>query len=76
LLQANVQLRPYSDEILTAAEKAAFSLYDEFAAKDADFKTVYQNWQQFRDRIYAWNNRNETSLERFLYAQLNKSQET
>jgi TRAP-type mannitol/chloroaromatic compound transport system substrate-binding protein len=75
LLQANVQLRPYSDEILTAAEKAAFSLYDEFAAKDADFKSVYQGWQQFRDRIYAWNNRNESSFERFVYAKLGNSQE-
>jgi TRAP-type mannitol/chloroaromatic compound transport system substrate-binding protein len=40
LLKTGVQLRAYSQEILEAAEKASFALYDEFAAKDADFKAV------------------------------------
>ncbi|AFY77289.1 TRAP-type mannitol/chloroaromatic compound transport system, periplasmic component [Pleurocapsa sp. PCC 7327] len=70
LLKNGVQLRPYSNEIMAAAEKAAFDLYDEFAAKDADFKTVYDEWKAFRDRIYAWNNRNQSSYERFVYSKL------
>lgn len=71
LLQAGVQLRPYSDDILSAAEKATFELYDEFAAKDADFKAVFDNWRQFRDRVYAWNNLNESNFTRFSYSKLN-----
>ncbi|HEY9763276.1 MAG TPA: TRAP transporter substrate-binding protein [Trichocoleus sp.] len=70
LLQAGVQLRPYSDDILSAAEKATFELYDEFAAKDADFKAVFDNWRQFRDRVYAWNNLNESNFTRFTYSKL------
>lgn len=70
LLEAGVQLRPYSDEILRAAETAAFALYDEFAAKDADFKAVFDGWKQFRDRVYAWNNLNEGNFTRFAYSNL------
>jgi TRAP-type mannitol/chloroaromatic compound transport system substrate-binding protein len=69
LIKSGVQLRPYSEEILRAAEQASFALYDEFAAKDPDFKAVYQEWQQFRDRIYAWHKLNEGSFTNFVYSQ-------
>jgi len=70
LLQGGVTLRPYSNEILAAAEKAAFELYDEFSAKDADFKSIFAEWKPFRDRVYAWNNINEGSFARHSYANL------
>lgn len=70
LLEAGVQLRPYSEEILAAAEKATFDLYNEFAAKDADFKAVFDSWKPFRDRLYAWNNLNESNFTRFVYSKL------
>lgn len=70
LLEAGVQLRPYSEDILSAAETAAFALYDEFAAKDADFKAVFEGWKQFRDRVYAWNNLNESNFTQFAYSKL------
>lgn len=71
LVDNGVQLRSYSEEIMTAAESAAFALYDEFAGKDADFKAVYDGWKQFRDRVYAWNNLNEANFTRFTYSKLN-----
>lgn len=67
LLSSGTQVRPYSQEILEAAEKAAFALYDEFATKDADFKAVYEPWKQFRDRIYAWDKLNQGSFTNFVY---------
>ncbi|MBF2001719.1 MAG: TRAP transporter substrate-binding protein [Synechococcales cyanobacterium C42_A2020_086] len=70
LIQSGVQLRQYSDEIMAAAEDASFALYDEFAAKDADFKSLFEEWKQFRSRVYAWNKLNEGSFERFTYAQM------
>ncbi|MGL5940140.1 MAG: TRAP transporter substrate-binding protein [Waterburya sp.] len=70
LIKSGVQLRPYSEEILRAGEQASFALYDEFAAKDPDFKAVYQEWQQFRDRIYAWHKLNENSFTNFVYSQI------
>jgi TRAP-type mannitol/chloroaromatic compound transport system substrate-binding protein len=73
LVSSGVQLRSYSEEILNQAEQAAFQLYDEFAAKDADFKKIYEGWKQFRDRIYTWNDLNESNFTRFTYSKLVKS---
>jgi TRAP-type mannitol/chloroaromatic compound transport system substrate-binding protein len=70
LLEGGVQLRAYSQEILDAAEEAAFALYDELAAKDADFATVYEQWKPFRERIYAWHNVNEGSFARHYSSKL------
>lgn len=71
LLSKGVQLRSYSKEIMDAAQQAALALYDEFAAKDADFQTVYSEWKEFRDRVYAWDNLNESNFTRFTYSKLN-----
>jgi TRAP-type mannitol/chloroaromatic compound transport system substrate-binding protein len=73
LLKSGITLKAYSDEILAAAETAAFGLYDEFAAKDADFKAIFEDWKQFRDRLYAWNNINESSFSRYSYAKLKQT---
>lgn len=70
LVQGGVILRSYSNEILAAAEKASFELFDEFAAKDADFKSIFADWKQFRDRVSAWNNINEGSFARYTYGKL------
>ena len=72
LVEGGVQLRAYSEEIMAAAEQAAFALYDELAAKDADFATVYTEWKKFRERIYAWHNINEVSFARHYSAKLNQ----
>ncbi len=68
LLSQGAQLRPYSQEILAAAEKASFELYDELAGKDADFKAVYEEWKKFRTAIYAWHNINEGGVNRYNYS--------
>lgn len=69
LRQSGALLRPYSDEILKAAEKASFALLEEFADKDPEFKRIFADWKGFRDRIYAWHNINEGSFARYSYAQ-------
>jgi TRAP-type mannitol/chloroaromatic compound transport system substrate-binding protein len=71
LLGEGVTLTPYSEEIMSAAEEAAFGLYDELAAQDADFKAVFDEWTPFRERVYAWNNINEGGFLRHVYAGLN-----
>jgi TRAP-type mannitol/chloroaromatic compound transport system substrate-binding protein len=70
LIKGGVKLRSYSPEILAAAEKAAFDLYAGFAGKDADFEKIFSEWKQFRDRIYAWNNINSASFDRYSYGKL------
>ncbi|MEB3358620.1 MAG: TRAP transporter substrate-binding protein DctP [Synechococcales bacterium] len=68
LVDSGVQLREYSGEIMAAAQQATLELYEEFAAQDADFKAIYEDWQGFRDRVYAWSKLNQGSFERFVYA--------
>ena len=70
LVEGGTQLREYSTEILDAAEAATFELYDEFAAADADFKTIYDQWLAFRNQVYAWNKVNEAPFTNFVYSKM------
>jgi TRAP-type mannitol/chloroaromatic compound transport system substrate-binding protein len=70
LLGQGIQLRAFSAEILAAAEKVSFALYDELAGKDADFKAIFEQWKKFRDNIYAWNKINEAGFTDYVYAKL------
>ncbi len=49
-----VKLRPFPDDLLKDAEEAAFELFDETAAADADFASIFKEWLAFRDAIHAW----------------------
>ncbi|NJL33478.1 MAG: ABC transporter substrate-binding protein [Chloroflexaceae bacterium] len=67
LIEGGTQLRPYSQEILRGAQTAAFELYDELAAADTRFfAPIYEQWQPFRDTMYAWHNINELSFSNFV----------
>lgn len=70
LLDGGTQLVSYSDEIMAAAQEAAFTLYEENARGDATFKEVFDQWRAFRDEIYAWNRINELSFDRFVNRQV------
>ncbi|GET41294.1 TRAP transporter substrate-binding protein [Microseira wollei] len=65
LVSGGTKLIPYSKEIMQAAQKAAFDLYEENASKSATFKQVYQQWKAFREQIYKWNGINELSFANF-----------
>ncbi len=73
LLESGIELRPYSDEILQAAEQASFDLFEEMAAQDADFREIFDQWLAFRDRVYSWHSLNEASFARY-YSQLRAQQ--
>ncbi|MCC2652891.1 MAG: transporter substrate-binding protein [Microvirga sp.] len=54
LLGAGTQLRPFSQEVLEAAYKAANEVYDEVSGKNADFKKIYESVRGFRNEEYLW----------------------
>ena len=54
LIGAGAQLRPFSQEIMDAAYKAANEVYDETSAKNADFKKIYDSYKAFRGEEYLW----------------------
>jgi TRAP-type mannitol/chloroaromatic compound transport system substrate-binding protein len=54
LIGNGAQLRPFSQEIMEAAYKAANEVYDETSAKNADFKKIYDSYRAFRGEEYLW----------------------
>ncbi len=67
LLGNGVQLRTYSDEILSAAQTAAFELYAEESASNPSFQEIFGPWKEFRDRVYKWHQTNELPMTTFVY---------
>ncbi len=70
LLKNGTELVRYEDEILRAAEAAAFQIYSDIAAENSDFRQLFNQWQRFRQEIYSWNKINEFSLARHSYQPL------
>jgi TRAP-type mannitol/chloroaromatic compound transport system substrate-binding protein len=62
-------LRPFSREMMQAAYKASFEVYDEIAARNAKFKKVYDAWRAFREDQYLWFRVAENTFENFVYSQ-------
>ena len=54
LVAGGTQLRQFSKPVLEAAQKAAFELYDEAAAKSPHFKRIYAEWLKFRNDQFLW----------------------
>jgi TRAP-type mannitol/chloroaromatic compound transport system substrate-binding protein len=70
LIQGGTQMRKFSDEILKSAEEASFSMYDEYSQADADFKSIFDSWKQFRDNIQLWHSFNELDYNRYIASQI------
>ncbi len=66
LIASGTQLKAYSNEIMTAAQKAAFELYEETASKNPAFKEIYEPWKQFRQKVSEWNRINQQSFANFV----------
>jgi TRAP-type mannitol/chloroaromatic compound transport system substrate-binding protein len=57
-----VTVLPFPDDVMQAAEEAAFELYDENAAADPDFQSVFDNWKAYRSQVQAWHATAETAM--------------
>ena len=69
LVANGAQLRPFSREMMQAAYKASFEVYDEIAAKNPKFKKIYEAWKAFREDQYLWFRVAENTFENFVYTQ-------
>ena len=68
MIEGGTQLKPFSPEIMTAAQQESFAIYEENASKDATFKTVYEQWKSFRESIYKWSAVSELAYGNFAIA--------
>lgn len=68
LLKAGVQLKRFSNEVMVAAQKAAFDFYNEEAGRNPTFKKIYTEWEKFRRNEQAWFSVNDAAIEQFMYS--------
>jgi TRAP-type mannitol/chloroaromatic compound transport system substrate-binding protein len=68
LVASGTQLRGFSREIMLAAHKAAFQLYDEYSEKNAKWKSIYEPWKKFRDDELLWFRVAEKSFDDFMHS--------
>jgi TRAP-type mannitol/chloroaromatic compound transport system substrate-binding protein len=66
LISKGVQLHAYTPELMRAAQKAAFELYDEEAAKNPAFKKIYASWRPYREEVGLWHRAAELTYANFV----------
>ena len=54
LLNEGITLRPFSSDIMEAAERHAFAVMEEEAAASASYNKIYTAFKTFRDQSYRW----------------------
>jgi TRAP-type mannitol/chloroaromatic compound transport system substrate-binding protein len=65
LVGAGVQLRQFPRDVMDAAYRTAFELYDDLAEKNAEFKRLYDSWKRFREDQAAWWRVAEATLDNY-----------
>ncbi|MEO7495791.1 MAG: TRAP transporter substrate-binding protein [Massilia sp.] len=66
LIKNGAKLRYFSKDIMDAGFKAATTMMDEEAAKNAKFKKVYEPWKKFRQEQNTWASVAEASMQNYL----------
>ncbi len=68
ILASGVQMRPFSDELMHAAAAASKGMLEENAAKNADYKKIYDHWSGFRKASHRWFSGAELAYARFSFS--------
>ena len=69
LVAAGSKLRPFSNDILSAAFKQSMAVYDELNAKNEDWKKIYADYAKFRADANLWFRFTEATFDKFMQAQ-------
>jgi TRAP-type mannitol/chloroaromatic compound transport system substrate-binding protein len=69
LVAKGAKLRPFSNDVLSAAFKAAMELYDELSAKNPDWKKVYADYSKYRADANLWFRFTEAKFDSFMQSQ-------
>jgi TRAP-type mannitol/chloroaromatic compound transport system substrate-binding protein len=69
LVGAGTKLRPFSQDVLSAAFKESMGVYEELNAKNEDWKKIYADYSKFRADQNLWFRFTEATFDRFMQAQ-------
>ena len=67
LVGNGVKLHAYPNDLMKAAQDAAFDLYAEEAAKNPAFRKMYEPWSKFRSEVMLWHRFAEHTYSSFVY---------
>ena len=54
LLSEGVQILPFSEDIMVAAERLSLDMLEEQAAADTTYRKIYESWKKARQDAYRW----------------------
>ena len=54
ILKEGVTMRPFTDDVMSAARDAATQLLEDEAVGDAEYGKVLAEWKKFRDASFSW----------------------
>ncbi len=58
----DIVIEPFPDDVMQASEEAAFGIFDESAADDTDFASIFEAWKSFRSGQRAWHSLAENAM--------------
>jgi len=67
LVGQGVKLHHYPKDVMLAARRATFAMYEQEAKIDPDFAAIYSSWKQFRDTEFQWFKVAEAAYSNFNY---------
>ncbi len=67
LVGQGVKLHAYPKDVMLAARRASFQMYEEEARANPDFATIYRPWKKFRDTEFQWFKVAEAAYSNFNY---------
>ena len=67
LVKNGVKLHAFTNDMMKAAQTAAYELYEEESGKNPAWKKLYEPWKKFRAREFLWHRAAEFSYESFVY---------
>ena len=67
LVGQGVKLHPYPKDVMLAARRATFALYEDEAKINPDFAAIYRSWKPFRDTEFQWFKVAEAAYSNFNY---------
>ena len=67
LVASGVKLHAYSNELMKAAQDAAYDIYAEESAKNPVFRKMFESWNKFRGDVMLWHRFAENTYANFVY---------
>ena len=67
ILEGGVELRRFSNDIMTAARDVSIELMESKAAADPGYRRVYDHWREFRDASFRWFSTTESAYSEFAF---------